>query len=305
MKRTSRITCLAFTLVELLVVVAVIAILASVATPAYMRVRNARATSAAKIERNYSHPPEKESLPGSPPIIEKFEMDWSLQSDYQRVGLEVYSRYRLSGEGEIAFRASDPSSETALHIPFPAGTIEASNVSLLFLKDAEEPFEPNEASYRQSGIHWSGKIRENEIIRAKIAYTALGTETVELELPRSQRISHVNLSLDLKNTPADSITSFSLTPTSEGNGQWEWNYQNLVSDRKITLLIPGTESPSGRLILLFRFMALAVLLFGGGFLYMSESRQPNSLAGFRLGHFFLLALTYSLFFVIFGVIVYR
>lgn len=45
-----------------------------------------------------------------------------------------------------------------------------------------------------------------------------------------------------------------------------------------------------------------MLLFGAGFWYLSEQAQPGQLDGFRLGHFLLLALTYSLFFVIFAVL---
>ncbi|MDF1812341.1 MAG: prepilin-type N-terminal cleavage/methylation domain-containing protein [Verrucomicrobiales bacterium] len=305
MKKTSRIGKSGFTLVELIVVVAIIALLAGVATPAYMKVRYSKSRIAAKIERSYAQNGETARLHGVAPVIDKFAMDWILESDYQRVGLEVYSRYRLNADGEIEFRSADLNSETALHIPFPKGTIEASNVSLVFMEDGKDPYEPDNLQFRQTGIFWSGVLPKNDVVRAKIAYSALGTETVDLDLPEAQRISNVDLSLDLQGTPADAISSFSLTPTGVSDGLREWNYQNLVTDRKISVSIPGTESPSGRLILLFRFMALALLLFGGGFLYMSESRRPNSLAGFRLGHFFLLALTYSLFFVIFSVIIYR
>ncbi|MFY9340897.1 MAG: zinc ribbon domain-containing protein [Planctomycetota bacterium] len=54
--------------------------------------------------------------------------------------------------------------------------------------------------------------------------------------------------------------------------------------------------------LLLRLAGLAVLLFGAGSWYLVELRQPGRLDSFRLGHFLLLALTYSLFFVVFAVL---
>ena len=54
--------------------------------------------------------------------------------------------------------------------------------------------------------------------------------------------------------------------------------------------------------LLLRLAGLAVLLFGGGFWYLVELREPGRLDTFRLGHFLLLACTYSLFFAVFAVL---
>jgi len=53
---------------------------------------------------------------------------------------------------------------------------------------------------------------------------------------------------------------------------------------------------------LVRLAGLAILLFGAGFWYTVEWRLPGRLDEFRLGHFLLLALTFSLFFVVFAVL---
>lgn len=53
---------------------------------------------------------------------------------------------------------------------------------------------------------------------------------------------------------------------------------------------------------LVQLAGLAILLFGGGFWYLVELRHPGRLDKFRLGHFLLLALTFSLFFIVFAVL---
>ena len=71
-----------------------------------------------------------------------------------------------------------------------------------------------------------------------------------------------------------------------------------------TVAARGTGGPT-RLSQVGGLVELAgpsVLLFGAGFWYAVELHQPGRLDAFRLGHFLLLAATYSLFFVIFGVL---
>ena len=53
---------------------------------------------------------------------------------------------------------------------------------------------------------------------------------------------------------------------------------------------------------LLRLAGFSVLLFGAGFRYLVELHEAGRLDRFRIGHFLLLALTYSLFFAVFAVL---
>jgi len=69
--------------------------------------------------------------------------------------------------------------------------------------------------------------------------------------------------------------------------------------------IPSAQSPIGRVVALFQLTGVAVMLFGLGVWYLAELEKPGLLSRFHFSHFFLLALTYSLYFVIFAVISFR
>jgi hypothetical protein len=101
------------------------------------------------------------------------------------------------------------------------------------------------------------------------------------------------------------IPDDSLQPTESGASQLRWKLTNLVSDRRLAVLIPSAQTPLARTLLLMKLVAVGVLLFGAGFWFLSEQFRPGQLDTFRLGHFLLLALNYSLFFVIFGVLAFE
>ena len=77
---------------------------------------------------------------------------------------------------------------------------------------------------------------------------------------------------------------------------------DLITDRSIVVQLPAGTSPLGRLVLLCQLAGLAVLLFGAGFWYLCEARDPATLDAFRLPHFLLLALNYWLFFGLFALL---
>ena len=308
MKRSHCHPAVAFTLIELVVVVSIIAVLAAISVPAFTTITTeARASRAAAHEKQLAireqalQSPDPESWP----IIDDARFDLSLKSTDHRLGLEVYTRFHLHGEGEVTFRKpKDAAGPVHFMVLFPLGTTEAWNVRLLVSSESEPvPREPDDVVYSQSGIAWP--IDCDEPVTAQVTFVTTGRERFELKLPPSSRLRSIAAALDLSGVPSGTIPEYSLQPTRTEADLHTWEFTSLVSHRDIVVELPGAESVLGRLVVLVRFMALSLLLFGAGFWYLTEQRFPGALEHFRGGHFLLLAINYLMFFFIFAVVIYQ
>jgi hypothetical protein len=191
-----------------------------------------------------------------------------------------------------------------LDFRFPGGTTEARDVSLKFITETGAK-EPENVIYDREGIFWTGILPENKEIKAEIAFVALGRNSFEYILPPSQRANMVGIELTMNESPVYIIPDWALQPTSIVGPVISWKFNNLVTDRNITVEFPEALSPVGRVVLMCKLVGIAVLFFGLGFWYLCALYRPEGLISFRFPPFLLLALTYSLFFVIFGVIGFR
>ena len=298
-----------FTLIELLVVVAAIAIVSAILLPIFLQAADAARKSANRqLASQPEHPLPESSptpLPDPLPTLDSVVLEMALTSSYHRIGMDVFTRFQVDCTGQIVFRRPDGvrKDHVGLFIPFPANTLEARDVQLTIRRpDSSVPVTLTDVSYTRSGISCTCPIAPKEALTADVRFTALGREQFDYTLPPARQLHSVNITLNLSGTEAHTIPDDALQPTASGPDQIRWEFKNLVSDRQITVLIPGAEAPLARVLLLLRMVALGVLLFGAGFWYLSEQSEPGRLDSFRLGHFLLLALTYSLFFVIFAVL---
>lgn len=301
-----------FTLIELMVVVVFIAIVSGILVPILLRVYDkARKPDIEQVpETPGEQIPEKRAeeellLPqGAPPVIESVGMNISLRSTYHRIGMNVYTRYEVHCKGSLLFRRSaQDENPVLLTIPLPEGRTEARDVHLTLTRMSDSAtWEPDNLVYHGQRLYWSGMIPEDERFIAEVNFVALGREQFEYRLPPARQLHSIDIELELAGVNSPKIPDHALQPTEMSDQRLLWVFNNLVTDRTIIIEIPGALSPLGRVLLLVRLVAVAVLLFGIGLWYLGEQWQPGHLRNFRWGHFLLLALTYSLYFVIFAVI---
>lgn len=304
-----------FTLIELMVVVAIIGLLAAFAIPMFARLiqkssRSAQAAAAAAEAERKSARAAAETAPqparpepqGVLPDIASADIVMRLTAAQVRSGLEVTPRFTAAYTGDFMLRAGEGATRPVrLFFPFPEGTLEARDVLLQFVSEKGREEAPG-VVYDRAGIHWVGALPGGKEQRAAVAFTASGQDRFIQRLPSSSRTRALQVRLELDGVSAESIPDYALQPTAiEGHGV-SWVSTNLVSDRDVIVELPQGRRPLGRVALLFKFVGLAVLLFGAGFWYMNDTIAPGRLDKFGWWQFMLLTSIYCLFFVNFAVL---
>lgn len=282
----------AFTLIELMVVVAVIALIAALLIPNILRVReNARKRAPTQANQGHASAPEA-SPPESKPVpeISALHARLELVSWSTRSGMDVTNRYRLHYQANLEVRGNRQGEQVLLRIPFPRDTEEASNVRVQSSSGTVE------WSVDRWGLLIPLELQGGEGIRLDVAFQALGRDQMVLELPPTQKLGQFQLQLQANPESGVRLSESSLQATRSSPAQWEWAFDNLVSQAPLILELPGSHSLTAKVLSLCRLAGLAVFLFGLGFWYLGELYRPGCLSKFRWGHFLMLALTYSSFF---------
>ncbi len=303
-----------FTLIELLIVVVIISVIAAVAIPSML----SRLASTQDEMADMPDEPIRQAPPsavagerpgggrGLPPVIESSTIELDLRASHVLDGFRVFTRYVADYSATFVVRNADPVVDTiTLSFPFPPDINEARGVSLQFLDAQGNLSDPPQVSYGLEGIEWTGSVEPGATVTAVVTYTAQGRDAFVYDVVGRGRSGTVQVDLRLRNAPRAVVPPGALQPAERDGSLLSWRFDALITNKSIVVELPAGTSPLGRVILVLQLAGLAVLVFGGGFWYLSEGQAPGRLDDFRWGHFLLLALNYSMFFGIFAVLGYQ
>lgn len=301
-----------FTLVELLVVVVIVGVVSALLIPTLAEARlrsRARERAATPALPTRQQAVEVTAITSAGvelrgPGPERIDVRARLATETFLHEREVHTRYRARLEATFVFRPLDPrTDELSLRFPFPGGVQEARDVTLRAAGPDGVLAESAGTTYGTDGIRWRGRVAPGQPLTISTTCSVLGRDVLGYQLTGEGRARSVRFRLELETPQRVVVPPDSLQP--ETRGGLEWAFDDLVTDRAVVVELPAGTSPLGRLVLLCQLAGLAVLLFGAGFWYLCEARDPETLDAFRLPHFLLLALTYWLFFALFALLAFE
>ena len=292
----------AFTLIELMIVVALFSILAAIVIPSCIVARKRAQVAREQTQSQATAVPAPIEAPirATVPLAEVREaaLFIELHGRTERMGMEMATPYQVRVKGSMTL--GRPQSVAGLQsvrvfLPFPREASEATDVQVK-LSVGSRVIPEDQLRFEQGGVSWTGILSANEEMLAEFNYLASGQDRLQLPLAQAGHLRTLKITLDSFDCPSLRVPAGALAPTVTSPSRLVWDYRNLVADRALIVELPTDSTVDAKVLLLCRLVGLAVLLYGLGFWYLGELREPGRLARFNWGNFFLLALTYSFFF---------
>jgi prepilin-type N-terminal cleavage/methylation domain-containing protein len=262
----------AFTLLELLIVVLVLALLIAILLPAVQRVR--KSAIAAKLSYELQSSSGPQAAPVNPALAEKagqppaprplarvrtFTADVVLTPRLSVGTAAPESIYEARFTGKIqAARPQDEAGDCELELPLPPKIISLADLTVTA---AGQPSEV--VAVRNGKLVWRGALAADPT-PLEVTYTAVGKGLYELSVPPSGILDAFRIALAANGSDVQ-LLELSLQPTSlarsAGTTTYTWDYKRLLFGQPIRLDVLGI-APIDRLGELTWLGPLSVVVFG-------------------------------------------